>query len=52
MAICNALSAGLSKSCETNAGGINKIYITDFENVTSYTIGAATAPDRDWETSR
>jgi hypothetical protein len=49
MAICNALSAGLSKSCETNAGGINKIYITDFENVTSYTIGAATAPQTgDW----
>lgn len=49
MAICNALTAGLSKSCETNAGGINKIYITDFENVTGYTIGAATAPQvGDW----
>jgi len=30
MAICNALSAGLAKSCETNAGGVNKIFIADF----------------------
>jgi hypothetical protein len=30
MAICNALTAGLAKSCETNAGGVNKIFITDF----------------------
>lgn len=49
MAICNALTAGLSKSCETNAGGINKIYIADFESVTGYTIGAATSPQvGDW----
>jgi len=30
MAICNALTAGLSKSCDTNVGGVNKIYIADF----------------------
>lgn len=30
MAICNALTSGLSKSCDTNAGGVNKIYIGDF----------------------
>jgi hypothetical protein len=49
MAICNALTAGLTKSCETNSGGVNKIYITDFENVTSVTIGASTAPQvGDW----
>lgn len=44
MAICNALINGLDKSCETNAGGVNKIYITDFENVSSFTTGAATSP--------
>jgi hypothetical protein len=43
MAICNALTAGLSKSCETNSGGINKIFITDYDNV-AYVIGAATSP--------
>lgn len=49
MAICNALTAGLTKSCETNAGGINKIYIADYENAASYTIGAATSPQvGDW----
>lgn len=43
MAICNALTGGLSKSCDTNAGGVNKIYVTDFANA-SETIGAATSP--------
>lgn len=37
MAICSALSAGIAKSCDTNTGGILKLYIADFENVTSYT---------------
>jgi hypothetical protein len=50
MAICNALSAGLDKSCDSNAGGVNKIYIADFDAVsTPITIGAATAPQvGDW----
>jgi hypothetical protein len=30
MAICNALSTGLVKSCDTNAGGVNKFWIGDF----------------------
>lgn len=34
MAICNALTSGLSKSCDTNAGGVNKIYIGDFTSMT------------------
>ena len=34
MAICNALTTGLSKSCDTNAGGVNKIYIGDFTSMT------------------
>jgi len=37
MAICSALSAGIAKSCDTNTGGILKLYIADFENVSSYT---------------
>lgn len=45
MAICNALTNGLSKSCDTNAGGVNKIYITDWENVTNVTDGAGTGGD-------
>jgi hypothetical protein len=50
MAICSALSAGLDKSCDNNAGGVNKIYIADFDAVTSpITIGAATSPQvGDW----
>jgi hypothetical protein len=49
MAICNALSAGLDKSCDNNSGGVNKIYVADFENVSSFTIGAATSPQTgDW----
>lgn len=45
MAICNALTNGLSKSCDTNAGGVNKIYITDYANVTNVTDGAGTGGD-------
>ena len=49
MAICNALTAGLTKSCETNSGGVKTIRIADFENVTTVTLGASTAPQvGDW----
>lgn len=49
MAICNALTTGLNKSCETNAGGLNKIYITDYENITAVTTGtSSTYPVADW----
>lgn len=33
MAICNALTAGLDKSCDTNAGGVNKVFIADFTDL-------------------
>lgn len=36
MAICFSVS-GLSYSCQTNIGGIKSAYITNFENVQSYT---------------
>lgn len=49
MAICNALTTGLNKSCETNAGGLNKIYITDYENISAITTGtSSTYPAADW----
>lgn len=41
MAICNAITNGLSKSCDTNSGGVNKVYIADFENVSTITTGTA-----------
>jgi hypothetical protein len=43
MSICNSLTTGLNKSCENNAGGVAKIYVTDFENVTAFTVGTASA---------
>jgi len=39
MAICNALSGAIAKSCDTNTGGIRKMYIADYDNVTSITSG-------------
>jgi len=36
MAICNAVS-GITYSCLSNVGGIKEAYITNFENVVSYT---------------
>lgn len=48
MAICNALTTGLAKSCETNAGGVNKIFIADFVSlsptITGGEITAITPP--------
>jgi hypothetical protein len=37
MAICNALNAGISKSCDNNAGGLSSIYIADKAKVSGYT---------------
>jgi hypothetical protein len=49
MAICNALTAGLNLSCDTNSGGVKSIRITDFANVSAVTISGATAPQvGDW----
>jgi hypothetical protein len=48
MAICNALTTGLSKSCDTNAGGVNKIYIADYVSVSPTISGGeitALSPD-------
>lgn len=35
MPICsNAITAGIEENCENNVGGLRKVYITDYENVT------------------
>lgn len=39
MAVCNALISGLAKSCDTNAGGVNKVFLTDYSNVAAITEG-------------
>ena len=48
MAICNALTNGLTKSCDTNAGGVNKIYLADYENVISTTTATASGYTGQW----
>ncbi len=34
---CDILTGGVVKDCENNAGGLRKIWITDLDNITSYT---------------
>jgi hypothetical protein len=33
---CVSFSGGIAKDCENNIGGLSKLYLTDFDNVTSY----------------
>lgn len=51
MAICNSLTNGLSKSCSTNSGGMNKFYVADFDNVTAVTGTSSTFPTYQWVSS-
>lgn len=37
MPICDALTGGIARTCDNNAGGVTNIYIADFSNVSSYT---------------
>ena len=37
---CSILTGGISKGCEGNQGGIKKIYITDFCNITGLTLNS------------
>lgn len=37
---CNTLTGGIAKGCSGNIGGIKKIYITDFCNVTGLTLAS------------
>ena len=34
---CSLITGGIAKSCDFNTGGIEKIYLTDHCNITSYT---------------
>lgn len=34
---CVLLTGGIAKNCDNNLGGVTKVYITDFENVTGVT---------------
>jgi hypothetical protein len=40
MAICNALSGVIAKSCDNNVGGVRKIWLTDFSTI-SYTLNGS-----------
>lgn len=48
MSICNALTSGLSKSCSTNSGGVNRLWITDYANVSAYTYATASGSTGQW----
>jgi len=37
MACCNLISGGITKSCDNNAGGVEKIYISDMCLIEGYT---------------
>lgn len=37
MACCNLISGGITKSCDNNAGGVEKIYIADACLISGYT---------------
>jgi hypothetical protein len=34
---CVSFSGGIAKDCENNIGGLTKLYLTDFDNIVSYT---------------
>lgn len=42
MSICNALTSGLSKGCENNIGGIKKLYLLEWDYVSSVTHNSPT----------
>jgi len=39
---CVSFSGGVSLNCENNIGGLTKVYLTDFDNVVSYTESGGT----------
>lgn len=40
MSICDILTGGIAKTCDNNVGGIKKLYLTEKENVTSFTLAS------------
>jgi hypothetical protein len=45
MAICNALTGVITKSCLNNSGGINRIFIADWANIANIDDAAGTGGD-------
>ncbi len=39
---CVSFSGGIAKDCNNNIGGLTKLYLTDFDNVVSYTAAGGT----------
>lgn len=39
---CVSFSGGIAKNCDNNIGGLTHLYITDFDNVVSYTQSGGT----------
>jgi len=39
---CVSFSGGISKDCENNIGGLSKVYLIDFDNITGYTQSGGT----------
>lgn len=39
---CVSFSGGIAKTCDNNIGGVTKLYLTDFDNVLSYTASGGT----------
>jgi hypothetical protein len=39
---CVSFSGGISLNCENNIGGLTKLYLTDFDNVTAFTQSGGT----------
>lgn len=39
---CVSFSGGIAKNCETNVGGLTKVYLTDFDNISTFTQSGGT----------
>ena len=39
---CVSFSGGIGKDCDNNIGGLTKLYLTDFDNIYSYTASGGT----------
>lgn len=39
---CISFSGGIAKDCENNIGGLTKVYLTDFDNITGFTQSGGT----------
>jgi hypothetical protein len=48
---CVAFSGGIALNCENNIGGLTKVYLTDFDNVTGITASGGTVSTISMEAS-